>query len=112
MNIIDKYIEELESMLEGSRLYFHPYTLKTVEIYFHGFNRSILISNDLIKFDDLIYAQRDAIIIRGWSSNSLERLEDMRKKRMSEEEIIKEFIKIQIEMWRILEKNNETKDND
>jgi hypothetical protein len=90
-------------MLESPRLYFYPFTPETLKIYLVGLNRGILISNELLDFSDIIHARRDVIVIRGWGENSLAWLKNMRSKGMSEEEIINEFINIEIDTWRIIE---------
>jgi hypothetical protein len=104
--MIVKYIKELEQMLESPRLYVHPFIPEMVETYLQGLNRGILISNELLNFNDIIHARRDATIIRGWSGNALGPLNEMRKKRVSEDEIINEFINIEIDTWRLIEKSS------
>lgn len=102
-----RIIDDLHIAKEKTALYIYPINTDSLFNFLYGLERCFLISFDeseiRSRFRELVDAGQEAIRKRGWKPLSVKPVLEMRDKGLSEEEIIKEFIEIEIEKWRIWE---------
>ena len=101
---LEKIIEDLEQMKLYPQMFIHPTTPENLATYFHGFERGVLFSQNLMTFSDFIHAYQFAIRNRKLKPTSLNPYRQLREKGMSEEDIIQEMIELEMEMFRMLKK--------
>lgn len=79
-------------------MYFGKYDTDVVNIFTHGLYMSLSITNQSFpNLDIRVKAAKNC----GWHFNALGIIPDMKKKELSDEEMVKELISVEIETWKI-----------
>lgn len=95
-------ITDLQRIKERVRSYISPATPEMLACYLSGLKRGYMLGRD-ISFDDYLRANEEATKSRGWEFRAISVSMEMREKGISEEEIIREQLNVEIDTWRILE---------
>jgi len=95
---IDKFIEFFEAALARPLIYFGKHDTDAVVIFTHGLYMSLSITNQIFPSLEIC---REAAKNCGWHFNALGIIPDMKKKGLSDEEMVKELILVEIETWKI-----------
>jgi len=101
---IDKIIEFFKAVKTRPIMYFGKYETDAVEIFTHGFYMSLSITNQ--SFPDL-EIRKEASKNRGWNFNAMGIVPHMKKKGLSDEEMVRELISVEIETWKVFRKSLE-----
>lgn len=101
---IDKFIKFFEKMLACPVMYFGKYDTDSVVLYIQGLYVSLSMTNHSFP-DEKIY--REVSKNRGYHFNALGIIPDMKKKDLSNEEMVKELISVEIEAWKVFRNNLE-----
>lgn len=98
---INKIIEFLECILKRPKMYFgKDDDFKIASSYLYGIRHGVLVLIDSNK--TIISSWHEAIIKRGHRLRPFDTIpEDMKKKGFENTDIVKEYIKIEIETWKI-----------
>jgi hypothetical protein len=101
---IDKFIELFEAVWARPLMYFGKYDTDAVVLFTHGLYMSLSLTNH--SFPALeIY--REVSKNRGWHFNALGIVPDMKAKGLSNEEMVKELVSVEIEVWKTFRNNFE-----
>lgn len=95
---IDKIIEFFEAVKVRPTMYFGKYDTEAFRIFTHGFYMSLSITKQ--SFPNL-EMRKVAAKTRGWNFNALGIIPDMKEKELSNEDMVKELISVEIETWKI-----------
>lgn len=96
-----KVSELFENVKKRPLIYLGKYDVNRMICFLHGFYYSYEISNeDSIYFD----SHNKILASRGWKVPSILINKEMERKGLTEEEMIKELLDIEIETWRLIEK--------
>jgi hypothetical protein len=109
---IKRIISDLQEIKKKPNMYIQPVSSDMLVCFLNGLERGVLLSDRSLTFHEIAQARQEANQVRGWKNIPRNASHEMREKNICDKDIIQELIEIEIEMWRILEKNNETKDND
>lgn len=93
-----KFINFFEEMLPRPIIYFGKHDTDAVVLYIQGLCMSLNITNHSFP-DEKIY--REVSKSRGWHFNALGIVPDMKKKNLSDEEMVKELVSVEIETWKV-----------
>lgn len=97
-----RILNSLKDIQKRTHCYIHPVTLENLNSFLDGFRVACLVLNDELDQADRSQATKQVLSARGWKAHSSELAEEMQRKDMSEESIIKELLEIEIETWRRL----------
>lgn len=95
---IDKFIEFFEAVKARPIIYFGKFDTDAVILFTHGFYESLSIIDESFPSLDI---HKEASKVRGWNFNALGVVPDLKKKGLSNEEMVKELISVEIEAWKI-----------
>ena len=95
---IDKFIKFFEAILARPLMYFGKYDIDAVNHFTDGFYMSLGITSQPSPNLDI---RKEASKNLGWHFNALGIIPDMKKKGLSDEEMVKELILVEIETWKI-----------
>jgi hypothetical protein len=95
---IDKFIKLFEEVLSCPIMYFGKYDTDAVVLSTQGLYMSLSITNHSFP-NEKIY--REVSKNRGWHFNALGIIPDMKAKGLSNEEMVKELVSVEIEAWKI-----------
>lgn len=98
----NKVSEIIESIQARPLMYFGNFSYSCVTNFLNGFHLGCNFSNVNKGFED---AKTKILALRGWQVPSVLINKEMERKGFTEEEMIREILTIEIESWRILEKN-------
>ena len=98
-----KAAEYLEKVIVRPEMWASPLNLQTLESFLNGFASGYFLAKSNLQFSDKIDAWKYVVKSRGWKVNSLGIEKEMRAKGKSEREIIDETLRIEIEVWKLLE---------
>ena len=101
---INKYIEFIEPMLIRPLMYFGKYDTDVVTVYFHGMYDSLKITNQSFPNSEI---HQQAAKNLGWNYNALGIVPHMNEKNLTNEEMVKELVSLEIEAWKIFRDNLE-----
>jgi hypothetical protein len=87
----DKFIEFLEAVLARPLMYFGKYDTNVVTVFTHGLYMSLSITNQSFPSLDI---RKEASKNRGWHFNALGIIPDMKKKGLSDEEMVRELVSV------------------
>ena len=100
----DKFIEFFEEVLARPLMYFGKNDADAVIIFTHGLYTSLYITNHSFPSEEIY---REVSKNRGWHFNALGIIPDMKKKGLSDEEMVKELISVEIEAWKVFRDSSE-----
>jgi len=90
MQSLAKLVETLKSVRERKEMYFQPVTVEAAESFLGGFRVACLVSGAIEDADWL-----DLQESRGWKSNAMGPVGEMRERGLTEEQIIDELIELE-----------------
>lgn len=99
--VIPQIIERLENVRGRKQMYFRPVDLEALLNFLAGFNVSVSLLGNLDWPD--YQAHREAYRKRNWeytAGGARKAAEEMRKRGMTEENILDEVLLLEIEAWR------------
>lgn len=80
-------------------MYYGKYDTDAVIVFTHGFYMSLTITNQTFPSLDI---QKEAARNLGWNFNALGIVPHMKQKGLSDEEMVRELISVEIGAWKIL----------
>lgn len=101
---VKKIIADLETMKRVPNMFINPVTPEILACYLIGLQRGVFLSQNEMTFHDFVEAHKFAVHSRGLKNAAMHSYHELRKKGVSEDDIIQEMLEIEIEMWRTLEK--------
>lgn len=101
---VDKIVEFFEAVKARPLMYFGKYSTDSVIAFTYGFYMSLSITDQ--PFPDLD-TQKKASKNRGWNFNALGIVPHMKEKGLSDKEMVRELISVEIEAWKIFRDNLE-----
>ena len=96
---MSRIIEFLEAIQKRPLMYFGRIEVEKIEDLLHGFRLGCFASTDKEEITNLYVRVRGEILAEGRKDSA-----EMKKSGASESEIVDEIFKIEIEIWRRLEK--------
>jgi hypothetical protein len=96
-----QYLEVVSKRLQQ---FINPLTLQTLKSFFDGFNLGYVLARENLQFHDIPDAWISVVEIRGWKVNAFGLEAEMKERGMTEREMIDEYVQIEIEVWKLLEK--------
>jgi hypothetical protein len=98
-------IDTLNGIIDRIDSFISPVTPNNLKLFFDGFKQGNISAREDLDFSDYINAWCEAVKLCGWKVNSISIEKEMREKELSDNEIIQELLKIELETWKILENN-------
>ncbi len=95
---VDEIIQFFEAVKARPLMYFGKFDTEAVLLFTHGFYMSLSIAKQTFPSLEI---QKDASKNRGWNFNALGITPHMKQKELSDEEMVKELISVEIEAWKI-----------
>lgn len=103
MNNIQNIIEVLESIRKYPTIYVGNVSPDSLLCLLNGFYLGLKTSSNT--HENYPNVMKEVLTKKGWNSPSPSFINQMREKNLSDEEVIKELLEIEIETWKILAMN-------